>query len=253
MKKSLQFLFCISFLTASNALLSQPADHFRASVAAGINLSQMEGDGQQGYDKIGESIGVKGAYCFKPNFDMSAELLYNSRGSRPSRNAAPVTFLDKNVILNAELKYADIVLAANFHFMPDNNLRYYRQSLQIGLVYGRLLSSNISTNRGVFHDINLENELQDNLKKDDFGYMMGYTWFPIERLGICAKHTFSLRNIYANKKDGTSNQDYSSWIPYNLSVQLVYNIFSPKLNIRAQVEKAKKASERRKKNALEDL
>ena len=140
-------------------------------------------------------------------------------------------------------------MGANFHFLPDKSLNYYRQSLQIGLAYGRLLSSKITTNRGTIFD----DALQNNVKNSDFGFIVGYTWFPIQRLGICAKHTFSVRSIYADKKISIASEVFKSWIPYNLSIQLVYNVFSPKLNIRNQVEKAKKASEKRKKNPLEDL
>lgn len=253
MKKALLLFIISGVLLVNNVSIAQSEQRFRASVAAGMNFSQIEGDAQQGYDKVGVSIGAKGAYCFKPNFDMSAELLYNSRGCRPSRKAPEANFADKNLALSAELNYADVLLAANFHFMPNDGYTFYRQSLQIGVSYGRLLSSTISTNRGIFNDVGLENELQNNLKKDDVGFVVGYSWFPTARLGICAKHTFSLRNIYYNDKSGSKNQDYTSWIPYNLSVQVVYNIFSPKLNVRGQVEKAKKARDRKKKNALEDL
>jgi hypothetical protein len=238
---------------ANNVLKAQSEQHFRAGIAAGVNLSQMEGDAQQGYHKIGVSIGAKGAYCFKPNFDVSAELLYNSRGSQANPFVAKSDFTDKSIHLKAELNYADVLLAANFHFMPNNNNTFYRQSLQIGIAYGRLLSSNITTFRGNYPDVALENDIQNKLKNDDIGFVVGYSWFLTARLGICAKHTFSLRNIYYNPTEGALSREYVNFIPYNLSVQLVYNFIAPKLNVKGQVEKARKAKERKKKNPLEDL
>ncbi len=253
MKKVLyNFIFCI-LIFANSPIFSQSENHFRASASAGVNLSQMEGDGQEGYHKVGLSIGAKGAYILRPNFDLSAELLYNVRGSRPNPFAPDLKFGDNSVQLNAELNYADILLATNFHFMPDNSLTFYRQSLQIGLSYGRLLSSNITVIRGIYPDISVQNDLLDNIKKDDIGFVVGYSWFFTPRLGITAKHTFSLKNIYQNPLDGASNREYKSLVPYNLSLQLTFNFITPKLNVKAQVEKAQKAKDRKKRNPLEDL
>ena len=253
MKKALLFTIFYYFLMFNNVLNAQSEQHFRAGIAAGINLSQMDGDGQQGYHKVGLAIGVKGAYCFKPNFDVSTELMYNSRGSRPNPFSPKASFEDKSIQIKAELNYADVLLAANFHFMPNENYTFYRQSLQIGVSYGRLLSSTLNINRGIYHDQIVEADVQRNLKKDDIGFVVGYSWFLTSRLGITAKHTFSLRNIYYNPKEGATNLDYTSFIPYNLTLQLVYNLFSPKLNVRGQVEKARKKNERKKHNPLEDL
>jgi Outer membrane protein beta-barrel domain len=252
MKKNL-LCSIFSCLLIANSLLAQSEQHFRAGIAAGINLSQMEGDGQEGYHKIGVSIGAKGAYAIKPNFDISAELLYNSRGSRPKPSSGNETYDYRDLRLTAELNYADILLAANFHFLPNANATFYRQSLQLGVAYGRLLSSNITTTRSIFNDLALQNDLLNGIKRDDIGLVVGYSWFATPRLGICAKHTVSLLKIYQNPKEKTSNVDYNSFIPYNLSLQLVFNFIAPKLNIKGQIEKARKAKERKKKNALEEL
>jgi Outer membrane protein beta-barrel domain len=256
MKKSLILTICGCFFLVTTIINAQTEQqHFRATASAGANFSQIEGDAQQGYSKIGVSVGVKGAYCFKPKFDMSAELLYNSRGGQPSFKAAPLNFSDRSPLFKAELNYADITLAANFHSMPDNSLTFYRQSFQIGLTYGRLLSSKITiqSNRGDSYNTSLENELQDALKKDDIGVMVGYTRNVTSRLGIGIKHTFSLRKIYMNPNNGLGNAYFNSFLPYNLSLNLVFNIFSPKPNIKAQVEKEKKAKDRKVQNPLEDL
>jgi hypothetical protein len=253
MKKPLQFARLCYFLFATTLLSAQAEQHFRASIAAGTNFSQISGDGQAGYHKIGAAIGVKGAYCFKPNFDMSVELMYNSRGSRNNPFTPKATYQDKDIQLKAELNYADIGLAANFHFMPNAQYTFYRQSLQIGLSYGRLLSSNISANRGIFRDDFVEGDLNRSIKKDDIGFIVGYTWYLTQRLGLGVKHTFSVRPIYDNPREGLSNRDYSSFTPYNVSVQAVFNIASPKLNIKSHADKLKKAKDRKKANPLEDL
>lgn len=253
MKKTLPFSILTYCLLANTVLSAQSEQHFRASIAAGTNFSQIAGDGQAGYHKIGVAIGVKGAYYFKPNFDMGAELMYNSRGSRNNPFTPEATYLDKNVAIKAELNYADIALAANFHFMPNENYTFYRQSLQIGLTYGRLLSSSISVNRGIFRDDFLEGDLLKSLRKDDIGFMVGYTWYLTKRFGLGIKHTVSLRNIYDNPRDRLSNKDYDSFTPYNLSAQVVFNFASPKLNIKSHADKLKKAKDRKKTNPLEDL
>ena len=253
MKKPLQLALFCCFLMINSLLIAQSEQHFRAGVAAGVNFSQINGDNQNGYHKVGVSVGAKGAYCFKPNFDMSAELLYNSRGSRPNPFESRESLKERSALMTATLNYADVLLAANFHFSPNSDYTFYRQSLQFGVSYGRLLSSNIQVLKGDAPNIALETTLQDQIRKDDLGFVAGYSWFLTARLGIMVKHTFSLRKIYVNPLKGAANQEYQGFTPYNFSLQLVYNFISPKLNVKAQVEKARKAAERRKKNPLEDL
>ena len=251
MKKSLQFYIFGYFLTYNCLLMAQTEQHFRAGIAAGINFSQINGDNQEGYHKLGLSAGVKGAYCFKPNFDISTELLYNSRGCRPNPSESEQSLAARSSLLTATLNYADVLLAANFHFSPRSDYAFYRQSLQIGLSYGRLLSSSVQVLRGKSADIMLENNIQEKFRKDDIGFVVGYSWFVTSRLGVTTKHTFSLREVYVNPL-GVS-QEYYAFTPYNLSVQLTYNFISPKLNVSEQVAKAKKAAERKKKSPLDDL
>lgn len=257
MKKPLQLsLFCCLIVFNSlfnNALTAQTEQHFRAGLAVGTNFSQINGDNQEGYHKLGVSIGAKGAYCFKPNFDVSTELLYNSRGSRPSPFESEQSLRERSALLTTTLNYADVLLAANFHFNANKDYTFYRQSLQLGVSYGRLLSSKVQVLKGSEPITALETSLQDQLRKDDFGFVAGYSWFVTARLGVMVKHTFSLRQIYSNPLKGAANQEYYSFTPYNLSLQVVYNFIAPKLNVKGQVEKAKKAAERRKKNPLEDL
>jgi hypothetical protein len=250
-KPLLLFILCVCFVAHTS--IQAQEQHFRASVATGVNLSQIEGDAQQGYHKVGVSIGAKGAYCFKPNFDISAELLYNARGSRDNPFAEALPADSRKLILTSSLNYADVLIAANFHFMPNEAYTFYRQSLQVGVSYGRLLSSNVSVSRGIYQDKTLETHVLDNLKKDDIAFVVGYSFFFTPRLGLTAKHGVSLRSIYGGSPQTTSSQDYSRFIPYNLTFQLTYNFISPKLNVKSQVEKARKAKERRKKNPLEDL
>ncbi len=251
-KPLLLFIFCS--LMAHPVLRAQTEQHFRAGVAAGINLSQIEGDAQQGYHKIGVSIGAKGAYCFKPNFDVSAELLYNTRGTRDNPFADALAADSRELRLTSSLNYADVLIAANFHFAPNDAKTFYRQSLQLGVSYGRLLSSDVSVSGGIYPNRILEKNILDNLRKDDLAFVIGYSFFFTSRLGITAKHGVSMRPIY----DGLSqqlptSQKYGRFVPYNLTFQLVYNFISPKLNVKNQVEKAQKAKDRRKKNPLEDL
>lgn len=253
MKKHLLFSIFCCFLMMNGVLIAQTEQHFRASVAAGVNFSQIDGDAQQGYHKIGASIGVKGAYIIKPNFDVSTELLYNSRGTRPNPFEEAPTSASNNLRLNATLNYADILLAANFHFMPNSSHTFYRQSLQVGVSYGRLISSKVIVNKGINNDIIVQNNILNRIKKDDINFVVGYSWFLTSRLGIGAKNTIGLKSIYNNSDVDNTVTYYKKFISYNLSLQLVYNLFTPKLNIKNQVDKANKAKERKKSNPLEEL
>ena len=56
---------------------------FKALFVAGMNVSQVDGDGEAGYKKFGAIVGGGTVIKFSKRFSLSAELLYSMKGAKP--------------------------------------------------------------------------------------------------------------------------------------------------------------------------
>ena len=230
MKKTICFL---SVLWALNTEGGYAQSRFRATVIVGINLSQIDGDLQQGYRKKDVCVGLSSAYIFKPDFDISLEAFYNPRGAQPA------SLIDSPIELyrtRIDLKYADVAALFNFHGYPHRSKLYYIQTLKVGVSYGRLLKSDVEMRKGTTRNTEYEQQILKGIRKDDVSLILGVAWQFTPRLGLMIRHTSSLRRIYDKREviamfqspsisQGNKNLPYLN--PYNFSVQVFYHFISP--------------------------
>jgi hypothetical protein len=202
---------------------------FRATVASGLNFSQIDGDFQQGYKRKDLNLGLIGDIVVKPNIDFSLELFYNPRGTTPSKYGSQ----DSKLYTAIQLKYADVNTMFNYHYTPNKSKTHYIQTLKVGLGYGRLLKSKFSIKQNTFSLDDYEQFLLNNIKKDDFTLILGAAWHLTPRLGIMVRHTSSLNTIFDKRKidiaqlPANSEKDFKYLRPYFLSFNLIYHIISP--------------------------
>ena len=109
---------------------------FKAGVSIGVNLAQIDGDHQFGYDKRGFGYGIRGGVAIRKNFDIMTELLYVQKGASP-KSSQPFDSRRAEI----ELKYAEVPLLFSYHF-KKNDLGFYKWTIQTGASYGRLLKIN---------------------------------------------------------------------------------------------------------------
>ena len=57
------------------------AQRFHLGAMGGINISQIDGDDLQGYDKVGWTFGIRSVAVIDESLNFSTELLYSERGS----------------------------------------------------------------------------------------------------------------------------------------------------------------------------
>jgi hypothetical protein len=244
-RKITHSLLFVYFLLSSCLLVAQ--DRFKAGVAVGFNLAQLDGDLQQGYDKFGLSLGLKGFVIIKPQFDISTELFLNQKGATYSGST---NFVDaKKLYSRFTTNYADMIFLANFNINPNDAETHYKHTFHTGISLGRLLNSKTSVQRGALFVDSLEQSLGKNYKNSDVSFVIGWSWYLNKRVGLTIRHTLSLTNMYDNpgkvdvRKLGETN--YQSLRSYFLSAQLFYNFISPK---KIGVDKKKK-----KKKVIDEL
>lgn len=247
-KRNIKYGF-ILFLISSACLSAQSdRNRFKAGVAIGAAFSQIDGDLQQGYHRLGYVFGINGSYFVKPHIDVSTELYLNSRGTRP--NPRTERFGKDELQTTLLLHYAEARLVSNWHVAPNVEKGYFRQSIHVGLLYGRLLSSKVLVNRGDKKDDITAEPIKSALKNSDLGVTLGWSWRFSSQVSATILHAVSLVPIYRNAKVATDKQDFERFVPYHFSLQVRYDFISPKRQID---NKKKKAKLKAKDNPLEQI
>jgi hypothetical protein len=225
---------------------------FKAAAFVGLNLSQIDGDKQDGYRKRGLSLGINGSIFINPAFDISTELMYSSKGAVPTGS---INADQRNTYFSTfDLKYSEIGLLTNFYLRPNAAKTYYTRSVHMGFSYGRLLQSSTSIYKGSQVTPNIESDVTNQYNPHDVSFIIGLSQLFTQRFGVTVRHTTSLTTLYrydaanldANGKERERVFKYLR--PYFLSCHLFYNLVSPNKVMGLRVKK-KKAAE----NPLEEL
>jgi hypothetical protein len=248
MKRKITHSLFVFFFLFSNLLLAQ--NRFKAGVAVGFNLAQLDGDLQQGYDKFGLCLGLKGFVIIKPQFDISAELFFNQKGASHTGNTNAVD--TKTLYAQFTHNYADVLFLANFNINPNNAETHYKHTFHTGISFGRLINSKTSVQRGTIFLNDLEQKLTNEYKSNEVSFVIGWSWFFNKRMGLTLRHTLALTNMYENPQNISNNPKnipgFQSLSSYFLSAQLFYNFISPK---KIGVDKTKK--KKKSNDLLEEL
>ncbi len=249
--KIIDFLLLVAIVHCN--LCVQGQNKFKAGIAAGATLSQVDGDLQHGYHKLGYALGLNGAYFLKPNMDISTELYLITRGTKPSsKDNIP---RKDQWQTSLSMQYAEARLVSNWHFSPHPDKYYYRYSLHAGLIFGRLLSSNLNIVKGYRTDTLVTDAVRSGLKSNDLGLTVAWSWHFSPRLSFMLQQGVSLIPIYKNTvvqvaTIRTEKKGFDRYVPYYISAQMRYDFISPKLNTR-NIKKKKKLKVR--DNPLEQI
>lgn len=228
------FLFLVAFNTfITEGVLAQ--NRFKASLMAGSNFSQIQGDQQDGYNKQGINLGISGSMILLPDLDFCAELLYNNRGASPN-STTNVRFNHPNSDIS--LKYADIALSLNYFFRPKVEQNLYEQSIKVGVSYGRLLKSKVEVFMNQYRQKPIEQNLAQNLIPNDFSLMFAWSYYFTPKLSFTIRHTNSLSYLY-KVRNTTDDQYYKDMRPYFITAQINFDFIAPKKVL--VVRKSKKA------------
>ncbi|MFQ3326732.1 MAG: hypothetical protein ACI8YC_001371, partial [Salibacteraceae bacterium] len=82
MHKAAFSIFLLSFSLTLYTQESSKSSSFKAGIKAGINTSQMDGDGYAGFNKINQQAGFFLQKTLKNNAQIQFEIIYIQKGSR---------------------------------------------------------------------------------------------------------------------------------------------------------------------------
>lgn len=226
-------LYLILLFFASSALSAQKySSLFKAGATVGVNFTQIDGDEQFGYNNKGLNFGLRGAVILRKDLDISTELLYSQRGTRPDNDEIS----KQKRIAYVSLAYADVPILFNY-FYDKSEMGHYRWNMYAGVSYGRLLKSDVK----ILKSISLTDTIQQNLvngiglNTSDFSLIVGIKRYFTNRMNISFRHTFSMNYLYKNPqpivitRGQQRNKDYTTFRSFFISVSLGYDFITPKI------------------------
>ena len=221
---------CTLFLFLSTQSLYAQSSPFKAGVSIGLNIAQIDGDHQSGYDHKGYSFGLRGGFAVSKRLDIISELLYVEKGAEP---ASEISSDQRRLVIN--LKYAEVPLLLTYHF-KKNDRGFYNWSFHTGISYGRLLKSNASVTQRSRVDTNITKSLsQEFFTNQDWSFVSGISYNIGSNFGIRFRHCFALNKLFINQNperttNGTLKRDaYVFFRNYYISFQGYYDFISPKV------------------------
>jgi hypothetical protein len=154
---------------------------FQGGIMAGLNVSQIDGDLREGYNKAGLAGGAFVSTEFTPKWGVRMDIRYAEKGSATSK--------DNPVVQKFRLQYIEIPLLATYEMV--NKL-----SFQWGISYGYLFSAAQNDGSGYFEFNELPNQ-------NEMAVCAGINYSALHRLDVNARFSYSLFPVWANYSGAT--------------------------------------------------
>lgn len=184
------YLFFLLFLT--NSLFAQgnkkdEEGRFTASIIAGINISQIDGDEDGSYSKVGFNGGARGGVRFGERMELCTEILFSQKGSY-------VNQIDKMY----HLDYIEVPVLFYYKDWEAENKKgrkYMRIMIGAGMSYSRLVNTTVKQ-YGV--DLKDTPGWEDPFLKDDLMVMIDANVFFTRNFGLNLRWSRSILTIVQN-------------------------------------------------------
>ena len=210
---TLFFLFFFCFFAQS-----VEAQRFGAGIITGLNMAQLTGDLNVGFNKPGLTAGVRGTVRLSQNIDLCLELLYSRRGSRPRLWAR-----GDSLEFDISMDYVSIPVMIHILDWKANKVesdRFYHVRFEGGLAYSRLFRTQIS-DRGNKYIIPYAQNI-DKFNTDDFSWVVGLSGFVTRHWAFELRFTQSINNILSDKNSSIATPFQPYLRGYFVSLQAVY-------------------------------
>jgi len=173
---------------------------FEASIVAGINLSQLDGDKLSGFNKLGLNTGLRVSADLSERWSLSTEFLYSEQGASAVPTDDFASIYDK-----IKLKYVEVPLMINF---SD-----WKILASTGISYNRLAAYEVIDNLG--EDITEQEQYNDNV----FAIVFGATMFLNEKIALNIRWSKYMNNLRV-----TSDVDTARFLGRNIGIRMYYKL-----------------------------
>ncbi|NND31190.1 MAG: PorT family protein [Saprospiraceae bacterium] len=185
MPKITHFFLVLLFITCLGKLEGQ---RFGMGFNAGFILSQLDGDGYTGYDKIGMRLGLRGQAFISEKIDFIIELNWEEKGSKFESEDPEQSSKIKNRTVG--LAYAEVPLIFRVYHRKRDHLFFEAGASISYLVKNRFTSTNVEES--------LENyrSIADEFNRSEWNLVLGggYAFGP--RFGLLFRTTIAVNHLY---------------------------------------------------------
>lgn len=133
MKLSVIILFLLCSVSHSLSAQNEEEGIFTATLLAGANFSQIDGDEDAAYSKVGFNGGARGGVRFGDRMELCTEILFSQKGSY-------IKSLNKTYHLDY-IEVPVLFYYKDWEAADKNNRKYMRVMVGGGFSYSRLLNS----------------------------------------------------------------------------------------------------------------
>lgn len=125
-------IFFLCFLILG---LSATAQTFTGMLVGGVNLSQIDGDRLNGFNKVGFNVGARVGVNFSERWQLSTEMLFSQQGADRTPGDDISSVYD-----NIKLNFVEVPVMMNF--------KDWKILASAGLSYNRLINSTVISDTG---------------------------------------------------------------------------------------------------------
>ncbi|MFT4827291.1 MAG: opacity protein-like surface antigen [Bacteroidia bacterium] len=171
-----KFILIIGLICISSLAQDLAAQSFGASLLAGANFSQVDGDQLGGYNKLGANLGVQIDRNIKEDWDAAFEIRFSMKGAKKVIDPeAPPTF----------------TLKLSYHYLEVPLLIKYTHFDRFTPYAGPSIGVNVFNQR----DENTITSKEEKLNRIEVGFHLGATYHLTDKIGIDLRHSYSLLSV----------------------------------------------------------
>lgn len=187
------------------------SQNINIGILAGVNASQLSGDGYSGFKKAGILIGGYSNFDVSEEFNFQFEINYSQKGSRknPKTDEGDTDFF---------------LLRMNYVEVPAM-IRYKKKKFiyEAGLYYAQLVGSYLEDENGRFE---IPEQL-NQFKNDDYGFLLGFDFSVTENIIMNWRYSNSI--LAVREYDSGANFWFDSGLIHHyLSFSMRYEFIGGK-------------------------
>ena len=199
-------------------------DIFQGSITGGFNLSQVDGDGYTGYDKVNPNFGLRASVYLKHNLFLDIGMAYTTKGAN-FENEALNFRVSRPKDRSIHLSYVEVPFS--LRWTPSKQSRLYLES---GLSYNRMVSSEIVEKTVELTTIVFE-KFETDFRNWEISSIIGAGYSISNRIGIGLRFNYGLSKYFINDNPREENF-FTQGLPpevlflrnYSLGLQFSYKM-----------------------------
>ena len=163
---------------------------FKAGLVFGGNLSQIDGDRYNGFDKGNLQFGLSGTAILSENAEIGVEFLYAGRGSKVESDKGSALERKDRLI---DLRYMEVPILFRYRHKGEAP----SSLIEVGFSFGRIIRSRVTEPETPGDGIAFR-DFEPYFNNNEFSLLAGYGYQASRHLNFKMRFGFALTEFYSN-------------------------------------------------------